>query len=78
MKKAILSAVLVLMISFAQAAEKPWYQRFAEWFECSWLGSRMIAAECIKSNYMAKDLIGRKYWVCNCRVYHGSKDGVIR
>ena len=78
MKKAMLSIILVMMILVSQAAGKPWYERFADWFECTWLGSQMIKAECIKSNYMAKDLIGRKYWVCDCRVYHGSKDGVIR
>lgn len=77
MKKLILSVALLLIVSVSYAKE-PWYVRFANWFECTWLGSEMIKAECIKSNYMAKDLIGRKTWHCKCRVYHGSKDGIIR
>lgn len=78
MKKVILSVALLLIVSVSYAGEKPWYERFAAWFECTWLGSEMIKANCIKTNYMAKDLIGRKYWDCKCRVYHGSKDGIIR
>jgi hypothetical protein len=78
MKKLTILIALVFTVSIAQAAEKPWYVRFAEWFECTWVGANMIRSECIKNNYMAKDLIGRKTWHCTHREYHGTKDGVIR
>lgn len=78
MKKVMLSVALLLIVSVSYAGEKPWYVRFAEWFECTWVGANMIRSECIKSNYMAKDLINRKTWHCTHREYHGTKDGVIR
>ena len=78
MKKLILSILLVITVSSVQAAEKPWYVKLAEWFECTWVGSNMVRSECIKNNYMAKDLIGRKTWHCTHREWHGPKDGVIR
>lgn len=77
MKKVMLSIALLLVVSVSYAGEKPWYVRFAEWFECTWLGQNMIEAECRKSNYMAKDLIGRKTFHCTHRVWHGPKDGKL-
>ena len=73
MKRVILSLLMIIIMSSVQAAEKPWYQKFAEWFECTWLGEQMIETECRRSNYYQTQFFNSKTFKCYHRKWHGYK-----